>query len=103
MGNMTHYVDHAKILIGIDKIRGYMTTNDLDTSSILAEFEALKDSIRINGKTISNKEEDFAKAAKKFKENNNSSIGVLDHTINMYFDSKNHSVTIIRSEKDKIV
>lgn len=102
MGQMTLYVDHAELQKAISKVRSYMETNDTNTSDIFSTMESLEGTIQINGKNISNKKESFMRASREFVNNNNSSINVINHTIDMYFRSKNNSVTLVKNEKDKL-
>ena len=102
MGKMTIYVDDAEINKGIEKVRTYMENNNSQIANVFDILESLEGTIRINNKKISNKKESFMKASRDFINNNNGTINVLNHTVRMYFKSKDNSVKLVQNEKEKL-
>ena len=102
MAGMTLYVDHIEIEKGISRIKTLIENNSTTESKIGTSLDDLKNSITINGKHISNKREIVDTSMKNFNNSLNTSIAVLNHVVDIYFASKDHSVAMIRNEVSKL-
>ena len=102
MGTMTHYVDHADVDTGVSKVRTFMATNDSTKTKMIETLNELKSTVRIDGRTITNQSDVVSKSIDVFTSNNNKCIDTLNHIVEMYFKAKDHSVSMIAGEREKI-
>ena len=98
MAKMTTYVDHIEIQKGLSKVQSFTSDNQTNENKIKEALDGLEQSILINSKSIPNKKEMVSYSMNNFNKSTNTCATVLNHTIDLYFKSKDHSVTLIRNE-----
>lgn len=101
MAQMSHYVEDKNLRKSISKIQEHMSTNDNTRAKMENEFDSLKASIIIGGRTIPNKKEDMVSSINNFRKTSEGCINVFNHVIQMYFDAHDNSLEHFSTKEGK--
>lgn len=97
-----HYVNCEQLQNTISRINDIKVTNKSVESKILEELDELKETIRIDSKTINNKKDDIQKSIEIFKKNSEGCTQSFSAVMDKYENSVRNAVNYIDSQKGGI-